>query len=484
MRVLMLGWEFPPFISGGLGTACYGLTKALGKQDVDVTFVLPKTIDNELPQTDAPNVKLIAPQSPEAAQGSRAPEAVASSVALSASPAPHQPTPDAEPPVVPAAVEDPFSHVDFKAVPSRLPSPYPQGDYSPNGEPRGISFIGHRPPPVARPTEPIDDEPSEESPVSPQEAAEAAPIYSGDIFAEVQRYADLCLDLCKGMDFDVIHAHDWPTFPAAIAVASVTGKPLIVHIHSTEFDRNGEFIHQAIYEIERRGMHRADKVIAVSHLTQNILVTRYDVPEDRIAIVYNGVENGKPHPDVDLDSAKVKKSDQIVLYLGRVTHQKGPEYFVHAAKKVLEKEDKVKFVMAGSGDKVKEVIELAAREGIGHKLLFTGFLHGPEVERIFKMADVYVMPSVSEPFGIATLEAISHDVPVIVSKQSGVSEVLQHVLKVDFWDTHEMANKILAVLKHPPLARTLSQHAEIEVRKLTWASAAEKAQAIYSQLAN
>jgi len=357
-------------------------------------------------------------------------------------------------------------------------------------QPTGISYLGSRGTPPVSPPEPSpsgEGQPLEPEtlPASPSPAPVLAPqaIYAGDLFGETQRYADLCRDLARGVEFDAIHAHDWPTFPAAAAVADETGKPLILHVHSTEFDRSGEYIHQQIYEIERAGMHRADAVIAVSQLTANLLAQRYGVPQDKITVIYNGIENGPQLPgDADTATVRVEKDDKIVLYLGRVTHQKGPEYFVAAAKRVLEKMDNVKFVVAGSGDRIKQCIELAAREGIGHRVMFTGFLAEEEVHRIFKMADLYVMPSVSEPFGIATLEAVSHDVPVIASKQSGVCEVLEHVLKVDFWDTQEMANKIVAVLRHPPLARTLRSHATIELRKLTWDHAAEKTRTLYEQL--
>ena len=494
MRVLMLGWEFPPFITGGLGAACHGLTRSLGRLGVEVTFVLPKAIGEEYDT----HVKLLTPQSPEAAAGSREPEAVASTFQYedrSEKPA----SPDFTPPAELADhAQDrgeaaAFEHVEFKAVPSRLPSPYPGGEAMWTGDPpTGISYLGPRgrqpvPPPEPSPSgegQPPEAQakPAESVPASQPPSPEA--IYAGDLFGETRRYADLCRDLCRGTEFDAIHAHDWPTFPAAAAVADETGKPLIVHVHSTEFDRSGEYVHQQIYEIERSGMHRADAVIAVSQLTANLLSQRYGVPYDKITVIYNGLENGPQLPgDADTSTVRVEKDDKIVLYLGRVTHQKGPEYFVAAAKRVLEKLDNVKFVVAGSGDRIKQCIELAAREGIGHRVMFTGFLAEEEVDRIFKMADVYVMPSVSEPFGIATLEAISHDVPVIASKQSGVCEVLQHVLKVDFWDTQEMANKIVAVLRHPPLARTLRSHATIELKKLTWDHAAQKTHALYERLA-
>jgi glycogen(starch) synthase len=234
-----------------------------------------------------------------------------------------------------------------------------------------------------------------------------------------------------------------------------------------------------IYDIEREGMERADRVITVSHFTRGIIISRYGIDPEKVAVVYNGVErNGRWSPG----QACIRHDEKLVLFLGRITMQKGPDYFLYAAKRVLEVMDNVKFVMAGSGDLMHRSIELAAQLGIGQKVLFTGFLRGDDVRRIYQMADLYVMPSVSEPFGIAPLEALDNDVPVIISKQSGVSEVLQHALKVDFWDINEMANKIVAVLKHPPLQMTLRDHGNFEVRKLRWKDAAQQCARVYEQL--
>ncbi|MEO0514969.1 MAG: glycosyltransferase [Planctomycetota bacterium] len=476
MRVFMLGWEFPPFISGGLGTACYGLTKALSGQHAGVTFVLPKTIDSDY----SSHVKLLSPQAPQAASGDRAPASVSSTYEIDA-------------PVKPGdAAEDVFENVSFRAVPSRFSSPYAggasvasRGEDSENASGGGgqISFINAQasipqPPPLTSPAsaDASVDEPAYESP-SPARGADA-PDYDGDLTAEAHRYADLCVALAAGEDFDVVHAHDWLTFPAGVAVARATGKPLVVHVHSTEYDRSGEHGNSIVRDIEHHGCHAAARIIAVSRRTKAVLVERYDLPDDKIEVVYNGIENGSANPDIKIPP-KIAKDDKIVLFLGRVTMQKGPEYFIRAAKRVLEKMDRVKFVVAGTGDKIQELIEMVARAGIGPKVVFTGFLRGDDVERVYKMADVYVMPSVSEPFGIAPLEAISHDVPVIMSKQSGVSEVIEHALKVDFWDTDEMANKIIAVLRHPPLGATMREHADLEVRKLTWEGAAAKCLEVY-----
>lgn len=303
--------------------------------------------------------------------------------------------------------------------------------------------------------------------------------YAGDMYDEVHRYATMALSLAQGEDFDVIHAHDWMTYPAGVAVSMMTGKPLVVHVHSTEFDRSGEHVNQVVYDIEREGMERADKVITVSHFTRGICAERYGIAPEKIAVVYNGVErNGS----WTMGQTHIRQGEKLVLFLGRITMQKGPEYFLHAAKKVLEVMDDVKFVMAGSGDMMYRSIELAAQLGIGNRVLFTGFLRGDDVKKIYQMADLYVMPSVSEPFGIAPLEALDNDVPVIISKQSGVSEVLKHALKVDFWDVNEMANKIVAVLRHPPLQMTLRNHGNFEVRKLRWADAAQHCMNVYEEL--
>jgi glycosyltransferase involved in cell wall biosynthesis len=303
--------------------------------------------------------------------------------------------------------------------------------------------------------------------------------YGGDMYTEVHRYAVLASELARDEQFDVVHAHDWMTFPAAVAVAGLSRRPLIVHVHSTEFDRSGEHVNQMIYDIERKGMERADKVIAVSQYTRNIIISRYGISREKVEVVYNGVEQ---NVSAGLAESVIGRDEKIVLFLGRITMQKGPEYFLAAAKKVLEVMDNVKFVMAGSGDLMHRAIELAAQLGIGHKVLFTGFLRGEDVRRIYRMADLYVMPSVSEPFGIAPLEALGNDVPVIISKQSGVSEVLRHALKVDFWDIDEMANKIIAVLKYSPLGVTLRQHGNFEVRKLRWQDSAAKCVQIYEEM--
>jgi glycosyltransferase involved in cell wall biosynthesis len=386
---------------------------------------------------------------------------------------------------------DEFEHVTFRTVNAQLspyntPANYQKQQQGPGEAGVAETAEGDQPAPATRARRP--------SPAAVQRAAGAASAatpgfigsgapgghYAGDMFAEIQRYAALATEIARQESFDIVHAHDWMTFPAGLQVAALKGVPLVVHVHSTEFDRSGLHVDSRIYDIERRGMHGAIKVIAVSYLTKNIIGHHYGIDPAKVDVVYNAVEvNG--NGEFDPEKYAIHKDEKIVLFLGRITMQKGPEYFLAAAKKVLEVMDNVKFVMAGSGDMIRRTIEMAAAMGIGHKVLFTGFLRGGDVEKVFKMADLYVMPSVSEPFGIAPLEAMSHDVPVLISKQSGVSEVLANALKVDFWDVNEMANKIIAVLRHPPLSSTLRQHGSIEVRRMSWTDSARACLSVYDQ---
>ena len=497
MRVLMLGWEFPPFITGGLGTACYGLTKGMERAGVAVTFVLPKSVD----ESHASHVRLVSPRS-----ASAAPKPVAQPMPLGRQrivvDAPDGPRAETIDEylvrVVPTfrSVAERFERTRFVELPEGIESfPSVYGHGGPGGqvpltetqrqivdrirEEGGISVERLRVLAAAgafggRPLNEIDATLLSVLPEAGpregdgQKVAEGSADYSGDLIGAADRYARFAVDACRDIPFDVIHAHDWLTYPAGLALAKLTGKPLVVHVHSTEFDRSGEHPNQQVYSIERRGMWGATRIIAVSMLTKNICVNRYGVNASKIDVVYNGV---------DLDPKEygiqpIHTKDKIVLYFGRITLQKGPEYFIRAAKRVLEVMDDVKFVVAGSGDQAATMIEMAAQLGIGHKVLFTGFLRGKDIARVFALADLYVMPSVSEPFGIAPLEAISHNVPVLISKSSGVSEVLMHALKVDFWDIEDMANKIVAVLRHPPLSRALREGSMFEVRGINWDGAA------------
>jgi glycosyltransferase involved in cell wall biosynthesis len=357
-----------------------------------------------------------------------------------------------------------FVNVRFKTVVSAL-SPYARGQ-----TPVAVSKSGTSATHAERQNE-VERESDEEVPGGNTP-------YGADLQTEVRRYASRVLETVKTIPFDLIHAHDWMTFPAGAALAARTARPLIVHVHSTEFDRSGQYVNHEIYNIERNGMHAASKVITVSNYTRNMVISRYDVLPARVEVVYNGVDfarNGtslRPKQQSD-------RPDKTVLFLGRITMQKGPEYFLRAAQKLLERMDNVRFVMAGDGDMLYRSIELAAELGIGHKVFFTRFLRGEAVDRAYQMADLYVMPSVSEPFGIAPLEALQHDVPVLISKQSGIAERLHHALKVDFWDIDEMSNKMAAVLQHRPLQEIMRTYGRAETLKFRWIDAAARINEIY-----
>lgn len=562
MRVLMLGWEFPPFIAGGLGTACYGLTRALNHLGTDVLFVLPKPIH----APGAANVALAGPkyEHPQShlppAQRSEPPQHVPDRMlAVPPQPAPAEvPTAgsgDATgsiraatggesladrrapvagphtvftpanlpqlPPKTPQIKE--FERVTFQTVdallsPYMTPTQYQQvvrerylahvpATPTPASGPSTSAMTGSEPVLRAPTMPPADARPVAASPISSPAFAPPASIapapatpapspaptqvlppaamnYAKDLLTETQRYADLASAVARQQTFDVIHAHDWMTYRAGLTVAQESGKPLVVHVHSTEYDRAGQNLNPEIVAIERAGFTGATRIIAVSHLTKRLLIARYGVPGEKIEVIHNAIDlppGVKPMAKAE-GIASIRKDEKIVLFLGRLTAQKGPEYFLAAARKVLDVYEPVKFIIAGSGDLIHPMIELAAAMGIGHKVLFTGFLNSREVEQVFRMADLFVMTSVSEPFGIAPLEALAHDVPVIISKQSGVSEVLDHALKVDFWDTDELANKILAVLRHPALAKTLRKNAKVEIRKMSWKETARRVMELYEQL--
>jgi glycosyltransferase involved in cell wall biosynthesis len=417
MKVFMLGWEFPPLISGGLGTACYGLVKAMSDSGTEIIFVLPKTGDFNRGR----GVRMFSTEG-----------------------------------YIRTGELSNFKNVRFRAISSTL-RPYGHSMNLEDFRREGNKDYTHTW--LCDPSNNVQ-------------------IYGRDIYEQIHRYARKAEEIASLEDFDVIHAHDWMTYPAAVAVARASGKPLVTHVHSTEFDRSGENVNQIIYDIERQGMHTADRVVAVSNYTRNIVTNRYGLSPEKVEVVYNGVENNNG----DYSRTASNKPGKIVLFLGRMTMQKGPEYFIAAAKKVLDKINNVKFIMAGDGDMTTRMIEYAAWLGIGHKVFFTRFLRGADVDRAYRLADLYVMPSVSEPFGIAALEALRNDVPVLISKQSGVCEVLKNALKVDFWDINQMANKMAAVLKHAPLGETLRKNSRAETERFRWEDSAARVNKIYERL--
>lgn len=311
-------------------------------------------------------------------------------------------------------------------------------------------------------------------------------IYAGNLFDEVERYRQAGAAIARGEKFDVIYAHDWLAFGAGIEAKRASGKPLVVHVHATEFDRCGGStgINSHVYAAEKAGMEAADKVIAVSELTKRIIVEKYGIPEGKVRVVHNGIDESTAPTGPGLRRLRHMKAEgyKFVLFLGRITLQKGPDYFLRAAKKVLEREPKVVFVISGSGDMEESVMQLAGKLGISGNVLFTGFLTGADRHEMYLAADLFVMPSVSEPFGITPLESMRLGTPVLISKQSGVSEVVKHALKVDFWDIDEMANKILSVVGHDALRAALSENAQKEAERITWSDAAIKIDGILHEV--
>ncbi len=420
----MFGWEFPPHITGGLGTACYGLTKGLAKHEVELLFVVPKAFGDEDQQytgiLDAGSVSIRK---------------------------------------VEQDVQTFWDKLTYLEV--------------------GINLIPYLSPEEYEKLHTLEFQTG----VSVKESVfdthfEFTGTYGKNLMSEVARYAITAGVIASQNEFDIIHAHDWLTYPAGIAAKDASGKPLVVHVHATEFDRSGENVNPNVYEIERKGMEAADKVITVSHLTRNIVIERYGINPDKVVTVHNAVE-----PVANSHIPSINPLDEkIVTFLGRVTFQKGPDYFVEAAYKVLQRYDNVRFVMAGSGDMLYRMVRRVAQLGIASKFNFAGFLKGDDVVRLFNMSDAYVMPSVSEPFGISPLEAMRSNVPVIISKQSGVSEILKYAVKVDFWDIDAMADAIYGILNYDALTTTFKRYGKSEVDNLRWENASVKVKEVYQSL--
>lgn len=394
MKVLMLGWEFPPFSKGGLGTACHGIVKGLSNIGVSILLVLPSYEG----QSQLDNVNIVG--------------------------------------------ADKIANLQVKRVNSLLLPYMTSSEYTVRYKSGGKAHLG---------------------------------IYGSNLFDEVNRLAAAASEISKNEHFDVIHAHDWMTFQAGIAAKKASGKPLVLHVHATEFDRSGDNPNPYVYHVERKGMHAADAIIAVSEYTKRKIIEHYGISPDKITVVHNAVEQRIPSNF----NSKLNQHDKIVLFLGRMTLQKGPDYFVYAANMVAQRIPNVKFILAGTGDMEPFIIEKAVELGLADKVLFTGFLTGPDIDRAYKMADLYVMPSVSEPFGIAALEAMTNGTPVLISKQSGVSEVIRHCLKADFWDVRDIAQKMMSVLEHPELRETMQEEGNKEVRKFSWNDSSKKCQEVY-----
>ncbi|MGN1046828.1 MAG: glycosyltransferase family 4 protein [Candidatus Cryptobacteroides sp.] len=427
MRVLMFGWEFPPHIAGGLGTACYGMTKGLAENDVDVLFVMPSASGDE----DQSAVKIIN----------------ASDVAVD---------------TVTASVDEFLGKVQFVHIGSNM-VPYvdPQDFKTVVEEERKRQIKNFR--------------------VQYGQKYKFSGKYGANLMEEVARYAMVgaTIALQHKDEFDVIHAHDWLTYLAGIGAKRLTGKPLVVHVHATSYDRaSDDKVDTRVVDLEKKGMEAADKVIAVSDLTRNIVINRYGISPDKVVTVHNAVDfSGRENIQVERGVA-----DKVVTFLGRVTYQKGPEYFIEAAAKVLKRCDNVRFVMAGSGDMLNRCIRHVARLGISDRFHFTGFLRGQEVQKMFALSDVYVMPSISEPFGISPLEAMQTNVPSIISKQSGCAEILKYALKVDFWDVDAMSDAIYGLLQYPAISALAARCGYDEVNSLKWTAASAKVKKVYESV--
>ena len=427
MKVLMFGWEFPPHIAGGLGTACYGMTKGLAANDVEVLFVMPSASGDE----DQSAVKIIN----------------ASDVAVD---------------VKTRTVDEFLGKVQFVHIGTNM---------IPYVSPEDFSTI-------------VEEERRrqvEDFRIQYGQKFKFSGKYGANLMEEVARYAMVgaTIALQHKDEFDVIHAHDWLTYLAGIAAKQLTGKPLVIHVHATSFDRSSDDnIDTRVYDLEKKGMMMADKIIAVSDLTRNICINKYGADPNKVVAVHNAVDfSGRENIQVERG---VK--DKVVTFLGRVTYQKGPEYFIEAAAKILKRCDHVRFVMAGSGDMLNKCIRHVARLGISDRFHFTGFLRGTDVQKMFALSDVYVMPSISEPFGISPLEAMQTYVPSIISKQSGCAEILNYALKTDFWDVDAMADAIYGLLNYPALAHVAAEKGHEEVNAIKWVNAAAKVKQVYQSV--
>ena len=426
MRVLMFGWEFPPHISGGLGTASYGLTKGMAKlDDLEVIFVVPKAWGDE----DQSMVRLVGANQVHVAykkvfyKGFRRPiERIEVSSKI---------VPYTDPDNFWQLVNSETSEHNFYVITNA----------------RGkVDFSGR---------------------------------YDTNLMDEIYKYSVVAALIADENEFDIIHAHDWLAYPAGIAAMEVSGKPLVIHVHATDFDRSGGNVNPDVYRIEKNGMDAASKIITVSNLTRDIVINKYNINPDKVETVYNAVE-----PVEIAENLIIKKgfNEKVVTFLGRITMQKGPEYFIEAAYKVLQVMDNVRFVMAGSGDMMEKMMRRAAALKITDRFHFTGFLKGTDVFTMLDMSDVYIMPSVSEPFGISPLEAMQSNVPVIISKQSGVAEILTHAVKTDFWDIDAMADAIYGILNYPALSNMFIKNGKEEVIRLKWDNSARHVRDIYQRV--
>jgi glycosyltransferase involved in cell wall biosynthesis len=422
----MFGWEFPPHISGGLGTASYGLTKGMtAMDDLEVIFVVPKAWGDE----DQSVVRLIGANK------------------------------------IPVA----FRQVYYKGFRRDLEKIEVSSKIVPYSDPE--EFWKYMRAEVSGYNKYVR--------TNDEGKVDFSGRYDCNLLEEIYKYSVVASVIAEENDFDIIHAHDWLAYPAGIAAMEVSGKPLVIHVHATDFDRSGGNVNPEVYSIEKRGMDAASKIITVSNLTRDIVINKYNIDPSKVETVYNAVEP----VDISEDVQIIKGFDEkVVTFLGRITLQKGPEYFIEAAYKVLQVMKNVRFVMAGSGDMMERMMRRAAALKITDRFHFTGFLRGKDVFTMLTMSDVYIMPSVSEPFGISPLEAMQSNVPVIISKQSGVAEILTHAVKVDFWDIDAMADAIYGILTYPALSQMFITKGKEEVIRIKWDNSARHVRSIYDEV--
>lgn len=420
MKVLMFGWEYPPHVYGGLATANFGISEGLHAQgDIETILCLPKPWGDEN-RTFAEIVPMNC---------------------------------------VPIAYRE-VNHDDLCRRVGHLMNPEDYYNYR-NHIYADFNYMH----------------------VNDLGCMEFAGGYPENLHEEINNYSIIAGVVARSRDFDIIHAHDWLTFPAGLHAKQITGKPLCIHVHATDYDRSRGKVNPTVYAIEKDGMDHADCIMCVSELTRNTVINQYHQRPDKVFTVHNAVYplseeiRNLPRPDH-------KGKEKVVTFLGRITMQKGPEYFVEAANMVLHRTNNVRFCMAGSGDMMNQMIYLAAERGIADRFHFPGFMRGKQVYECLKSSDVYVMPSVSEPFGISPLEAMQCGTPTIISKQSGCAEILTNCIKVDYWDIHAMADAIYSICTNDALFTYLSEYGKQEVDNITWEKVGAWIKQLYVQTLN
>lgn len=438
IKVLMYGWEFPPLISGGLGVACYAIVTELAKRNININLVLPQSIDNFCLE----HVRLIGCENLTVADKQKIKGVKIKYLAITTYLSPYVSDKDFKKLLNNEVLQEFFVLLANMKVSTELKS---------------IAMAS------------IDAQMSD---------ARITGKYGANLLVEVFRYALVAGGLANTVKHDVIHAHDWLTMLAALEAKHYSRKPVVLHIHALETDRSGLWVDNRIFAIEKYGMEQADQIIAVSQYTKNNIVQHYGINPDKIIVVHNGVYFNNDPPQASTNNTRPK----MVLFLGRMTHQKGAYFFIEIAKRVLEKHRNVQFVLAGSGNLMIDMIQRVASLRIGKNVHFTGFLNVDQVRDIYKLADVYIMPSVSEPFGLSALEAVSYNVPVIISKQSGAAEVLKHALVSDFWDVEDMSAKVLSLLEQPALRQASIANGNKAAQDITWSQTAEKIIKVYQKL--